>query len=289
MNVLLCMALGLAAAAPSASVGAADAGLSPAPWLYPFTVETDRAAAFRRDDVLAETRILIDPVSMGAQEASLLLATSTGNLEIWPHRHVGAELAIVLAGKAKVRGASRQWTELGVGDAVYLGGQVPHGWFWVGTPSQPTRLLLLYAPPGPERSFKDKDAHGASTPVPAGELRHPDPRSPAPRIKRASEVTEQPNALGSGGFRSYFGKEGAASLTLLRGAPGFRISEHVHVDQAELVYVTLGHGELSIDGQRLEVRPGTAVHIPPGHRHAFKVLGVEPFEAVQFYAPGAGQ
>jgi mannose-6-phosphate isomerase-like protein (cupin superfamily) len=44
---------------------------------------------------------------------------------------------------------------------------------------------------------------------------------------------------------------------------------------------------MTLDGQVSEVRPGMAIFIPAGTKHALKVdTKVEPLRAIQIYTPG---
>ena len=42
---------------------------------------------------------------------------------------------------------------------------------------------------------------------------------------------------------------------------------HYHKKLTEIYYILEGTGEMELDGDRVPVRPGTAVFIPPGVRH----------------------
>ena len=42
---------------------------------------------------------------------------------------------------------------------------------------------------------------------------------------------------------------------------------HYHKKLTEIYYILEGMGEMELDGDRVPVRPGTAIFIPPGVRH----------------------
>jgi putative monooxygenase len=80
----------------------------------------------------------------------------------------------------------------------------------------------------------------------------------------------------------------AASLGVLELQGGAGVAEHVHEDSVEMLYVEEGGAEMTIEGQVLPVRPGDAVYIPAGVRHAARIPEDTPrFRAVQVYVgPG---
>lgn len=58
-------------------------------------------------------------------------------------------------------------------------------------------------------------------------------------------------------------------------------SAHYHKETTEFYYVLSGSGAVELDGERVDVRPGTAVVIPPGVTHR----GLGDFETVVFCVP----
>jgi putative monooxygenase len=82
-----------------------------------------------------------------------------------------------------------------------------------------------------------------------------------------------------------------ASLGVLELQGGVAVPEHVHADSVEMLYVEEGSAEMTVEGQRLTVRPGDAVYIPAGQRHSARVPEDTPrFRAVQVYVgPGPEQ
>lgn len=78
----------------------------------------------------------------------------------------------------------------------------------------------------------------------------------------------------------------AASLGTLSMDPGGAVPEHVHPESAELIYTTSGRGILVVEGKETLLEPNTAIYIPAGARHSFRVVGDEVWRGVQVYAPG---
>lgn len=112
-----------------------------------------------------------------------------------------------------------------------------------------SELLLVLAPPGAEKAYRTN----------AAEAR---PASQAPaRVVRQAEA-------------------GQYVVTFEAGA---RLAEHAHAQQAELLYVLAGSGEITVDGEKYPVEAHMAVHVPAGARHSF--VAQSAVKAVQFYAP----
>jgi quercetin dioxygenase-like cupin family protein len=243
---------------------------------------------FKKPGVEAETRVLFDGPTSGAERASLVLITTTGNIEIWPHRHPsGAELVYVLEGAAKVRGTALTWTDLKAGDAVYLPPGVAHGWWWNGSKTKPARLLFLYSPPGPELALRELGGADSTLPLSAAEVKKPNVKGPQPMVRASaaasSYIIAQSKGLVRMSFDSQSALDGRGYVGTLHGDPGMVVADHTHDVESEFFYITKGRGEATLDGVTVSLIPGMAIHFPPRHRHSLKVL--EPLEAVQFYAP----
>jgi mannose-6-phosphate isomerase-like protein (cupin superfamily) len=71
----------------------------------------------------------------------------------------------------------------------------------------------------------------------------------------------------------------ALSAWRLRLAPCTPGTPHV-VDREEVIVALSGRAEALLDGERLEVRPGDALVVPPGQAFALANPGPEPFEAI---------
>jgi quercetin dioxygenase-like cupin family protein len=83
----------------------------------------------------------------------------------------------------------------------------------------------------------------------------------------------------------------AASMGVLELQGGSGVPEHIHENSVEMLYVEEGEAEMSVEGKTLPVRPGDAVYIPAGTRHAARIPeGTARFRAVQVYVgPGPEQ
>jgi mannose-6-phosphate isomerase-like protein (cupin superfamily) len=67
--------------------------------------------------------------------------------------------------------------------------------------------------------------------------------------------------------------------------PGQATERHYHVASEELYVLLEGSGEMEIDGERAEVRPGQAILIPPGARHQIRANGERPLRFLCCCAP----
>ena len=67
--------------------------------------------------------------------------------------------------------------------------------------------------------------------------------------------------------------------------PGQATERHYHRATEEIYLVTKGSGELEVDGERLRVRPGDAVLIPPGAWHALDNDGTSELTILCLCAP----
>lgn len=54
---------------------------------------------------------------------------------------------------------------------------------------------------------------------------------------------------------------------------GTEIGEHPHQGNEELYYVVEGKGEMTVDGQKIIMEPGSVTLAKSGSRHAFKNIG----------------
>ena len=85
--------------------------------------------------------------------------------------------------------------------------------------------------------------------------------------------------------------EGEAYMGILEGHPGLVVPEHTHPNAIEMLYVLQGGGIMTIAGQEAQVRPGMAIQVPRGVKHAFRIPAdaKEKFVAVQVYTPSGPQ
>ena len=89
------------------------------------------------------------------------------------------------------------------------------------------------------------------------------------------------------GIRRQFlvnGRTGATALSVVPAEwqPGFGPLPHQHGYEEVFLFLA-GTGEGEVDGERVEVRPGTAVIVPAGTRHSFTNTGTTPLGLVAVY------
>lgn len=90
------------------------------------------------------------------------------------------------------------------------------------------------------------------------------------------------------GFRVVLGDEHsqAAQMTLAPGeTEGGPDNKHRGADQ--WLFVVAGTGAALVEGERVELRPGTLVLIQRGERHEVRNTGAEPLRTLSVYVPPA--
>jgi quercetin dioxygenase-like cupin family protein len=108
----------------------------------------------------------------------------------------------------------------------------------------------------------------------------PPTASPASKIQYDSAVATREAGPHNGGGEttaySFFKNEPAFALVFRKRAlhPGSAIGYHRNAED-EVYYVLSGRGELTLDGARREVRPGTAILTRAGSSHGLRQLGGE--------------
>lgn len=75
------------------------------------------------------------------------------------------------------------------------------------------------------------------------------------------------------------------SLAEARVTPGSSTQEHYHAVTEEIYYITHGQGQMQIEGERRDVKPGDAIAIPPGKRHKIWNTGSEDLRLLCCCAP----
>ena len=76
------------------------------------------------------------------------------------------------------------------------------------------------------------------------------------------------------------------SLAEARVPVGGSTMEHYHAKSEEIYYITHGTGRMRIEAELRDVRPGSAVAIPPGKKHKLWNTGAEPLRLLCCCAPG---
>lgn len=249
-------------------------------------IDPDDVTAFKPKGGKLEARVLVSREQ--ESQAALLLLSLAPRTDIPLHRHTSAEVLVVLDGSIRVNDLSgKKGESLKKDDVIYVPAGVAHGFSSIST-KRPTKLLVLYAPPGPEEPFRGIKTQAFGTTVLAPDERSPDPRALLPLIEHTIGHKEYPLFEGRGGVRILFDADRSgdpsAYVGWLRFGEGVLVPEHVHDASVELLYITSGNGEMVIDGRAFPVSAGKAIHIPSGKKHSFKVTS-GPVEGVQFYAP----
>jgi mannose-6-phosphate isomerase-like protein (cupin superfamily) len=102
----------------------------------------------------------------------------------------------------------------------------------------------------------------------------------ASAIQHDSAVAARQSGPHAGGGEttaySFFENERGLALVFRKRAlhPGSAIGYHRN-EKDEIYYVLSGRGELTLDGVRSEVGPGTAILTRAGHSHGLRPLGAE--------------
>jgi quercetin dioxygenase-like cupin family protein len=235
-------------------------------------------------------KLLVDEATMHAQKAALAQLTVAPANRIAMHKHPGAEAMYLLKGHARVLGPAGIAPEtLHEGSAVLIPGGMPHAIENMGRTSSAV-LLLVFAPMGPERVFRDaKDEAGRA----AFEVIHGAPPAAAPGQKFTVASTADAETL------PVFGGKGkikpllepaktdtkALYLGILEAEPGAEVPRNTHPGAAEILYVVQGGGDLTVGSEKLTFGAEEALHIPEGQPHAAKFSGPERTIMVQVFAP----
>jgi mannose-6-phosphate isomerase-like protein (cupin superfamily) len=75
------------------------------------------------------------------------------------------------------------------------------------------------------------------------------------------------------------------SLAEARLAVGASTQEHFHPRAEEIYYITHGIGQMRIEGELRDVKPGDAIAIPPGMKHKLWNIGTETLRLLCCCAP----
>ena len=84
----------------------------------------------------------------------------------------------------------------------------------------------------------------------------------------------------------YISMPAGVAMVIGTFAPGERLKKHYHKSPtAELYYVYSGEGTVILDGENIEVKKGTVLHISPEKEHCVINTGEEKLEVVFILAP----
>ncbi|WP_428263851.1 cupin domain-containing protein [Haliangium sp.] len=235
---------------------------------------------------VAQAQILLDEQNTGNADISLTLITLRGELDMPPHGHRRAtEFIHVLEGAVSFYplDAPDRAVEVKAGQTVYLPPGVPHGVRHRGDGS--LRIVQFFTPQGPHLHMRGREPVDLLVGEAARVLPRPGELAP---VSTAPELYEL--AGGRARVAMHFDSDkvddGAAYMGVLTAEPGMEIPLHRHPDETEVVFLLEGSVEMTIDGDRYQVEPMTAIQIPSGLEHGVKVTGDRPIRALQFYSPG---
>ncbi len=123
--------------------------------------------------------------------------------------------------------------------------------------------------------------------------------SPAPPVQASSLIehdtavaTQQPGPHGGGGKTtaySFFARAPNLQLVFRKRAlhPGAAIGYH-RQEEDEIYYIVSGTGELTLNGDRSVVGPGTAILTRPGSSHGLRQVGPDDLVIIIAYQQSSG-
>ncbi len=79
---------------------------------------------------------------------------------------------------------------------------------------------------------------------------------------------------------------GGYELVEITGDPGLGVPPHMHEHEDETFYVLDGRVAFTVEGEERMAEPGTAVHLPRGVPHGFRIAGDAPARMLLVIAPG---
>jgi quercetin dioxygenase-like cupin family protein len=239
-------------------------------------------------------KVLADSVNVRAQQLSLTLLTVGPASRVAMVRHPKSAKALyVLKGHARLLGPPGTEPEkLDEGTAVFLPPGYPHVIENMGR-QQPVVFLQAFAPPGPERVYRDpKDPQGRAE---FEVIRDPRKAKVPPHdkgqlvMKSMVDVPALPILGGKGSARILLEQQDtnspALALSVVEWAAGSEAPRHQHAGSAEVLYVISGGGTLNVGSESYPFSTGDAIHIPPDQPHGGKFAPGDKTIAIQFYAP----
>lgn len=122
---------------------------------------------------------------------------------------------------------------------------------------------------GRQRAERPRLAHPAAS----------GPSVPLTRIGHDDPVTEQSER--PWGRYSVLAEGGDFKVKTIEVAPSHRLSYQQHSRRAEHWFVVAGQGVVTLDGEEMPVRRGTAVDVPAGVAHRVHNTGPEPLVFVE--------
>lgn len=77
-----------------------------------------------------------------------------------------------------------------------------------------------------------------------------------------------------------------STIYLVRSTEGAGLEPHFHASHDEILYVIKGSGQLLVDGEWVDLQPGSVHFNPLGKTHANKQTGADPLITVSVFTPG---
>ena len=235
-------------------------------------------------------KLLVDEATMRARKASLSLLTIAPANRIAMHKHPGAEVLYVKKGRARVLGPKGVTPELlPEGSAIYIPAGMPHV-IENMVRSADVEILEVFAPPGPERVFRDpKDETGRAA---FEVIRDPTKATTPDGAAFVVGSTDKAKSVPVGGNKIHArvlldgsATAGGVALSVVEFEPGAEIPRHTHAGAAELLYILAGAGDLQIGSEKIAFAADQAIHIPEDQPHAARFTGPDKTVAVQIFAP----
>jgi mannose-6-phosphate isomerase-like protein (cupin superfamily) len=81
------------------------------------------------------------------------------------------------------------------------------------------------------------------------------------------------------------GEDETASVFVGRFTPGVEVKPHFHKAHSETIFVIEGSGQMVIDGNVVEIKPGTVHFNGKGKIHSVKNTGSSDLIVIQVFAP----
>jgi quercetin dioxygenase-like cupin family protein len=226
------------------------------------TLKADDAKSYKLNGAQGVAKVLIDEKTAKADKASMTwIDLQPGARWVRPSPK-GTAFIYVRRGRATFGGEPANEDEVVV---------LPDGSAPLVLAGNRAELVMLLVPPGAEQAYRSN-----------GKIPEPT-NGPAPKII-VTNAAEKHDILGGKGVVWIYVQNDQAAVDHIRFEGKTSIPEHSHDGSAELLYVTQGTGQLTVDGETYPVGPFTAVYVPPGAKHSL-VVGDRRLEAIQFYTP----
>jgi quercetin dioxygenase-like cupin family protein len=239
-------------------------------------------------------KVLVDPVNARSADAALTLLNIGPASRVAMHRHPrSSKILYLMKGRARLLGPTgTPPIKADPGTAIFLPAGYPHVIENMGRSAEAV-FLQAFAPPGPERAYRDPKNPEARADFEV--LRDPRVKAP-PGSKPVVKTREETRAIatfgGKGKVRILFDEKvtgsPAMALSVLELSPGAELPRHDHQGASEILYVLSGGGKLTVGSETTPFSAESALYVPPGQPHAAHIGGGGA-EAIQIYAPAGAE